>query len=63
MDALYAALADLPEKQGRRVYAHYILGVSKAELARAEGVSKAAIGESIRAGLQIMQEILKRELF
>lgn len=33
IEALYAALAALPEKQGRRVFAHYILGVSKAELA------------------------------
>ena len=63
METLYAALAALPEKQGRRVYAHYILGISKTELARAEGVSKAAIGESIRAGLQIMREILQKELY
>ena len=63
IEALYAALATLPEKQGRRVFAHYILGVSKAELAWAEGVSKAAVGESIRTGFQIMRELLKKELF
>lgn len=63
IEALYAALAVLPEKQGRRVFAHYILGVSKAELARAEGVSKAAVGDSIRTGLQMMRELLKKELF
>lgn len=36
--ALYEALAQLPPIQARRVYAHYILGTSKAEIARAEGV-------------------------
>lgn len=30
----------LPSKQGRRVYAHYILGMSKTEISRAEGVSE-----------------------
>lgn len=34
METLYAALASLLEKQSRRVYAHYILGVNKAKLAR-----------------------------
>ena len=35
---LRAALASLPEMQSRRVYAHYILGMSKVEIARAERV-------------------------
>lgn len=57
--ALYAALAALPEKQSRRVYAHYILGVSKAELARAEGVAESAVRDSINRGLKMLREILK----
>ncbi len=62
IEALYAALAVLPEKQGRRVFAHYILGVSKAELARAEGVAESAIRDSISRGLQTLREILKNNL-
>ena len=60
IEDLYAALAALPEKQGRRVFAHYILGVSKAELARAEGVAESAIRDSISRGLQTLLGILKK---
>lgn len=34
-EQLYAAIASLPDKQGKRIYAHYILGMSKLEIARA----------------------------
>lgn len=59
METLYAALAALPEKQGRRVYAHYILGISKTELARAEGVAESAVRDSINRGLNLLRKILK----
>lgn len=59
IEALYAALASLPEKQGRRVYAHYILGISKAELARAEGVSLNVICVAITRGLESMKKYLE----
>ena len=36
-EQLLAAIASLPDKQGKRIYAHYILGMSKTEIARAEG--------------------------
>ena len=62
IEALYAALAALPEKQGRRVYAHYILGVSKAELARAEGVSLNVICVAITRGLESMKKYLETAL-
>lgn len=62
IEALYAALATLPEKQGRRVYAHYILGVSKAELARAEGVSLNVICVAITRGLESMKKYLENAL-
>ena len=62
IEALYAALAALPEKQGRRVYAHYILGVSKAELAQAEGVAESAVRDSISRGLKLLRELLKNSL-
>ena len=47
IEALYAAFAALPEKHGHRVYAHYILGVSKAKIARAEEVAESAVRGSI----------------
>jgi RNA polymerase sigma-70 factor (ECF subfamily) len=58
-EQLHASLAALPAKQGQRVYAHYILGVSKAEIARREGVAKSRVSDSIGRGLRNMQNILK----
>lgn len=62
MEQLYAALDALPDKQGRRIYAHYILDLSQAEIAKAEGVAKSRISESIRKGLKNMEEYLKSAL-
>ena len=56
---LRSALNALPDTQGRRVYAHYILGLSKTEIARAEGVSKSRVSESIERGLRNMEKFLK----
>ena len=39
---LYQALASLPEKQRNRIYAHYFLGMSKSDIAKAEGISMPA---------------------
>ena len=56
---LYAALDQLPPIQARRVYAHYILGKKKSEIARAENVEGSAVCDSIRRGLKNLSEILK----
>ena len=56
---LYAALDQLPPIQARRVYAHYILGKKKSEIARAENVEGSAVCNSIRRGLKNLSEILK----
>ena len=61
-EQLRAAISSLPDKQGKRIYAHYILGMSRAEIARAEGVSKSRISESIERGLRNMEIILKNTL-
>jgi len=50
----------LPGKQGRRVYAYYILGISVAGIARAEGVSTAAVSTSIERGIRNMETYLKK---
>lgn len=59
---LHAAIAALPDKQGKRVYAHYILGISKSEIARAEGVDEKAVRRAIESGLKNMEHFLKNEL-
>lgn len=57
-----AALASLPEMQSRRVYAHYILGLSKTEIARAEGVHEKTVRTSIERGLCNMEKFLKNRI-
>lgn len=56
---LQAAMASLPDKQGKRIYAHYILGISKLDIARAEGVNESAVRDSIERGLKNMEIFLK----
>lgn len=58
-EQLQAAMASLPYKHGKRIYAHYILGMSKSAIAQAEGVSKSRISESIQRGLRNMELFLK----
>lgn len=56
---LEAALASLPEKQANRIYAHFILGISKSEIARCEGVDEKAVRSAIERGLKNMEQFLK----
>lgn len=58
-EQLYAAIASLPDKQAKRIYAHYFLGMSKTAIAKVEGVSKMAICASIARGLKRLKDILK----
>ena len=37
MQELHAAIASLPDKQAKRIHAHFILGMTKQDIARAEG--------------------------
>lgn len=60
--ALYAALGQFPTAQARRVYAHYILGVSKSDLTRAEGVEPSVVCRSIERGLDNLKNLLKNFL-
>ena len=54
---LCRALNSLPEAQGRRIEAHYILGKSITEIA--EGVGKGRVSKSIKDGLRSMKKYLK----
>ena len=58
-EQLYYAVMNLPKLQARRIYARYYLGMSVSEIARAEGVSKSRISESIKYGLKNLSKIFK----
>ncbi len=58
-EKLYAALDRLPEKQRKRVYAHYILGIKQSDIAKMEGTSVSTVHESIRRGLRRLEKILE----
>ena len=48
MQELHAAIASLPDKQAKRIYAHFILGMTKQDIARAEGVNEKVVREVYR---------------
>ncbi len=56
---LCRALNALPEAQGRRIEAHYLLGQSIRDIADAEGVSINSVSISIRRGLKAMKKFLQ----
>jgi DNA-directed RNA polymerase specialized sigma24 family protein len=51
-ERLYAAVTALPEKQAKRIYAHFYLGMTPVEIAHAEGVDPSCVRRSIRNGLK-----------
>lgn len=51
-EQLYAAVMALPEKQAKRIYARYYLGMRVSEIATAEGVDPSRVRDSIRRGLK-----------
>ena len=62
MQEIHAAIASLPDKQAKRIYAHFILGMSKTDIARAEGVSEKVVRLAIERGLRNMEKYLKNIL-
>lgn len=58
-EALYAALQSLPEKQRRRVYARYFLGLNLKQIADAESVSIVAVSKSIDRAILAMRRYLQ----
>lgn len=59
-EQLHAAIASLPDKQAKRIYAHYFLQMSYAAIAKAECVSEAAVREGIDRGLRNIEKYLKK---
>ena len=56
---LYASINILPDKQAKRIIAHFFLGMSKTEIASVEGVNKSTITRSIEQALKSMEKFLK----
>ena len=51
-EQVYAAVMKLPEKQAKRIYARYYLGMTVNEIAEVEGVDPSRVRDSIRCGLK-----------
>ena len=62
MEQLHAAMASLPDKQAKRVYARYFLGLETKSIAKSEGISVTAVNSSIQRGLRNMEKFLKKVL-
>jgi RNA polymerase sigma-70 factor (ECF subfamily) len=56
---IYAAINSLSDKQAKRIYAHFFLGMSKAAIAKTEGVRESTIWESIERSLRNIEKFLK----
>ncbi|MDI3116623.1 sigma-70 family RNA polymerase sigma factor [Clostridioides difficile] len=61
-EQLHTAIATLPDKQAKRIYAHYFLGMSKTAIAKAEGTSASSVKDAIRRGLCSLEKYLKNNL-
>ncbi|MFT8889906.1 MAG: sigma factor-like helix-turn-helix DNA-binding protein [Ethanoligenens sp.] len=57
---LLDAVSALPDIQAKRIYAHYFLGMSRADIAKSDHVTERAVNLSIRNGLQTILKILKK---
>lgn len=57
---LHAIISNLPEKQGRRIYAYFFKNMSMNDIAHFEGVSKMAVCAAIKRGLKQMHKQLEK---
>ncbi|MCU6708051.1 sigma-70 family RNA polymerase sigma factor [Paenibacillus sp. J5C_2022] len=60
-EELYKALCQLPDKWVKRIYAHYMLGMSKVAIARSELIDESTVRKSIERGLNRLARLLKSE--
>lgn len=61
LEQLREALDHLPPIQARRVYAHYILGMSKSEIACAEGVNSGGVCDSVKKGIKNLRHYFEKK--
>ena len=62
LQQLHAAISALPDKQAKRLYAHFFLGMSKAAIAKSEGVSRSRVCESITQALVNLEKFFQKNL-
>ena len=62
-EQVYAAVMKLPEKQAKRIYARYYLGMTVNEIAEVEGVDPSRVRDSIRRGLKRSENIFDKISF
>ena len=55
---LYNSLNYLSDKQAKRIYAHYLLNMTCAAIAKSEGISECAVRCSISSGLRNLKKYL-----
>ena len=55
-EELYSQIMSLPEKQAKRIYARFYLGMTVKEIARMEGIAEANIYSSIQRGLSRLKK-------
>ena len=59
-ELIYKGLSKLPVKQRQRIYAHFFLGMSKADIARAEGTDASSVRKSINRGLHQLKKYVEK---
>ena len=57
---VYATVMKLPEKQAKRIYARFYLGMTVKEIAKTEGVDLSRVYDSIQRGLKWLAKNLKK---
>lgn len=62
MQELHAAISSLPDKKAKRICTHFILGMSKRAIARAEGVDEKVVRVAIERCLRNLEKFLKNFL-
>lgn len=58
-EQLYAAVMTLPDKQAKRIYARFYLGMTPIEIAKAEKVDVSRVRDSIRRGLKNLSKLFR----
>jgi len=56
---LHTAITKLPNKQAKRIYAHFFLDMTFTEIANAEGVDEKVVRVTIQRGLRNLKKYLK----
>ena len=59
MEQLHAAIAALPDKQAKWIYARFYLGMTVKEIAQAEAVDLSWVYKSIKRGLKCLGKNFK----